>query len=75
MRTTYRNGDEITLTATGCNGCSPSMINGMFCHESGCPDAWRDEVRECRWCGSDFKPESAGDQFCFISCCQAYYGL
>ncbi len=42
MRTTYRNGDPIDLKHNGCDGCDPCMINGIFCHETGCPDAWRD---------------------------------
>lgn len=53
-RETYRNGDEITLTACGCDGCQPSMINGKLCHELGCPDSWRDYTAECRECGCDF---------------------
>ena len=42
MRTTYRNGDEIGLRYNGCDGCSPATVNGVLCHETGCPDAWRD---------------------------------
>ena len=52
MRTHYRNGDEISLN--GCDGCNPSMIQGVLCHELGCPDAWRDTRKECRECGCDF---------------------
>jgi len=43
MRKNYNNGDEISLKQNGCDGCSPSMINGVLCHETGCPDAWRDK--------------------------------
>jgi len=32
-------------------------INGLSCHETGCPDAWRTEKRECRECGCDFIPD------------------
>ena len=53
MRTNYRNGDEISLSC-GCDGCSPSMINGVLCHEGGCPDAWRDRAVACFECGCDF---------------------
>jgi hypothetical protein len=42
MRTHYRNGDEIGLQYCGCDGCSPCMVDGVLCHEHGCPDAWRD---------------------------------
>lgn len=47
-RSEYRNGDPISLEFTGCNGCSPSAINGVLCHEHGCPDAWRDDLDDPR---------------------------
>lgn len=53
-RKTYRNGDSISLVTNGCDGCAPSMINGTFCHEQGCPDAWRDTGKECFECGYEF---------------------
>ena len=53
----------MTVTATiHCDQCEALMINGVFCHETGCPNArktWvaeREEwVRfiECRECGYD----------------------
>lgn len=61
-RTAYRNGDSIELGA--CNGCSPAMIQGVLCHETGCPDAWRDTPRECFECGCDFLPESRFQTIC-----------
>jgi hypothetical protein len=63
MRTNYRNGDEISLSC-GCDGCSPSMINGVLCHESGCPDAWRDKAVACFECGCDFYPFQRGERTC-----------
>lgn len=45
-----------------CNQCAAAMINGVFCHETGCPNSrktWIAErgewVRfvECRECGDD----------------------
>ena len=33
------------------------MINKVLCHETGCPDSWRDYTRECFTCGCDFHPE------------------
>lgn len=62
-RTQYRNGDEVQLSC-GCDGCSPSMINGTLCHESGCPDAWRDYQVECSECGCDFYPETRHQNVC-----------
>lgn len=62
-RSHYRNGDEISLSC-GCDGCSPSMINGVLCHEHGCPDAWRDHTAECFECGCDFLPRERGQRIC-----------
>jgi len=56
MRETYRNGDLITLSANGCDGCSPSAVNGALVHEHGCPDSWRDRTRACYVCGFGFIP-------------------
>jgi len=71
-RLKYGNGDEIALAECGCDGCSPCMVNGVLCHESGCPEAWRDHVRECRWCGCEFRPGEAGQEFCDVECAEAY---
>jgi len=73
MRLHYRNGDAIDLTTIGCDGCNPSMINGILCHERGCPEQWRDNKRECVWCGSSFYPESRDAKFCDIDCYKTYY--
>ena len=62
-RTSYANGDTITL-ACGCDGCNPARINGVLCHESGCPEAWRDATRECFECGCDFSPVGRYDRIC-----------
>ena len=56
MRTHYYNGDEIYLKACGCDGCCPSMINGVISHEYGCPAAWKDHHYLCKHCGLDFEP-------------------
>jgi hypothetical protein len=75
MRTHYNNEDEISLTECGCDGCSPSMIDGVLCHEHGCPDAWRDYERECGECGGGFYPELHEQEFCSDTCCRAYFGF
>jgi hypothetical protein len=72
-RTNYRNGDEISLSC-GCDGCSPSRINGVLCHEHGCTDAWRDEIRECQNCGAHFLPEDRNQRFCDDQCAGMYFG-
>jgi len=50
------------------------MINGVLCHETGCPDAWMDYKRECKWCGQEFTPEHRNQECCDYECQQAYYG-
>jgi len=72
MRTHYKNGDELSLQHTGCDGCSPSMVNGRICHEQGCPDAWRDQERKCKWCGSKFHPVDREQLCCGEECVQSY---
>jgi hypothetical protein len=64
MRKQYKNGDMITLN--GCNGCSPSVVNGILCHEQGCPDRWRDTSKKCTDCGNDFYPDSRNQVMCTI---------
>jgi len=51
-----------------CNSCELLVINGVKCHEQGCPDAWKDYVAECVWCGSEFTPEFKGQRYCDESC-------
>lgn len=59
-----------------CQSCELLRINGVVCHEIGCPDAWRDEVRECRECGTAFRPTLYRHQhFCCEGCLNAYYGI
>ncbi len=47
-----------------CDHCQLLRINGTVCHEIGCPVAWRDYWRECKWCGAEFKPEEKHQQRC-----------
>ncbi len=56
-----------------CDQCEVLMIQGVKCHEHGCPVAWQDEIRECRWCGSEFEPEDKHQQMCSEDCAEAYY--
>jgi len=73
MRTEYRNGDAIILQENGCDGCKLAMINGVPCHEQGCPEAWRDSARTCRWCGREFYPSDESQPCCSVSCFKSYY--
>jgi hypothetical protein len=40
-----------------CDSCAAVAINGHFCHETGCPDAWQGEPHYCQECGCLFTPE------------------
>lgn len=57
-----------------CDSCQMLSINGLACHELGCPDAWMDECRDCRHCGTDFTPSERHQTFCDHDCGHAYYG-
>lgn len=59
---------KMTVKVKRCNQCEACMINGVFCHETGCPninkryfdgEGWL-SVRECKECGS----EVLGDDTC-----------
>lgn len=43
-----------------CIGCQLMSINGLVCHEIGCPEGWRGEERQCKWCGQTFEAEGCG---------------
>lgn len=58
-----------------CQSCQLVRINGVVCHETGCPDAWRDDLRECKWCGQDFAPEHGRQTCCDAICAAACAGL
>ena len=54
-----------------CNSCEVLNINGINCHEIGCPDSWRDYSRTCKWCGDDFIPEESTQlvcEDCYVLC-------
>ena len=51
-----------------CDACEIVVINGVLCHESGCPDSWRDETRECRECGREFSPADRRAEHCDEQC-------
>lgn len=40
-----------------CDQCQIVYINGIRCHETGCPEAWREREVCCHECGLDFTPE------------------
>lgn len=57
-----------------CQSCNSATINGVFCHEKGCPEAWKDEKRSCQWCGILFAPDENNQVTCSHSCFIAYWG-
>lgn len=57
-----------------CGACQIVTINGILCHEIGCPDAWQTETRECEECGAEFTPESKWDKTCSHACEIDYSG-
>ena len=57
-----------------CASCEVLYVNGVKTHEIGCPDAWKDYERECKWCPTMFKPEHKDQEFCSDDCREAYYG-
>ena len=56
-----------------CDGCEVVNINGCNCHEYGCPDAWKDYTRYCKWCGYEFTPVDKCQLFCDETCTEVYY--
>jgi hypothetical protein len=58
--------------AVTCDSCQVLVINNVICHETGCPNAWKDETRECKWCGRRFKPENSNQQCCDSNCADSY---
>lgn len=62
-----------------CHSCEVVNINingvQVQAHEHGCPDAWRDEIRECAECGSEFEPEDSHQTYCDHACFCAAYGI
>lgn len=62
----YQARDELGrfYTKVHCNSCQSVCINGIPCHETGCPDAWRDKAIPCFECGLDFYPEERYQKVC-----------
>lgn len=59
---------------TSCPYCEMVAIQGVACHETRCPQAWKGTTRECRWCGSEFRPDHKGQGFCCNDCWASYNG-
>lgn len=70
MRCRYKNGDEVQLVSCGCDGCIPDTINGVLCHEQGCPFAWRDYPKVCAACGEQFYSRHGTQKYCGMEDCR-----
>lgn len=57
-----------------CESCQVVRINGVLCHETGCPDAWKTATRDCKECGREFRPKERGQKCCSKRCNRAYFG-
>lgn len=56
-----------------CNSCEMLAINGVNCHELGCPNRYQ-QPTVCAWCGASFMPESRWQKCCEHTCEVAYSG-
>lgn len=45
-----------------CPSCETLSINGLLCHETGCPDAPR--LHDCFQCGNEFESPSRHARVC-----------
>lgn len=51
-----------------CDSCVMITINGIKCHETGCPKMYLDEKRECQWCGTEYTPKTRFQTTCCDDC-------
>jgi len=66
---------DATVRITLCSDCDACVINGVACHEHGCPSSHinlatgKPHIIPCFWCGS---PIPADKTFCDDECAAAY---
>jgi hypothetical protein len=58
-----------------CNSCEVLNINGVNCHEIGCPDSLKDHKVECKCCDNTFNPEYKGQKTCSDECYREYWNI
>lgn len=46
-----------------CDRCQMMLLNGVPCHELGCPAVWL-EAKDCVECGRAFEPAHRHQRFC-----------
>ena len=63
-----------------CDQCQAIAINGINCHEQGCPNYWMDPLtgepyqKECKECGCKFTPDDQDQELCDDQCAAHYWG-
>jgi hypothetical protein len=55
-----------------CPSCQLARIQGIVCHETGCPDRHLFTFTSCLWCGQRCKARRDGRRFCSGSCYRSY---
>ena len=55
-----------------CEQCQLARIQGVLCHETGCPLAWKQRT-ECRECDRVYVPREHWMDCCSRSCYKAYH--
>lgn len=62
-----------------CNSCNASYVKwgnlSAVVHERGCPEAHKDQIRECKECGCEFTPDHNGQEFCSDHCYCMHWNL
>ncbi len=66
----YRESEEY-VRLEPCSSCQVLAINGIRCHETGCPDAWRDDDVDCMECERTFQRKYRNQDVC-IECMHGF---
>jgi hypothetical protein len=56
-------------TSVYCDDCAIAVINGVVCHEHGCPSAWKGKPIKCFECGCAFVPSTKNAVVC-VDCAE-----
>lgn len=59
---------EDRIESGRCPSCELMRINGILCHEIGCPDSHLFMKHECKECGKAFEPENKNQEYCSPHC-------
>lgn len=54
---------RLNMEVSMCDSCEALTINGVYCHEHGCPKA-RADPKECDECGRRFHPSHRFQRYC-----------